>query len=289
LPQNSLPNLARVFRLLFAGVTRDVLSRITLEEAAEGKLPDLTHWIAPAAQAVKPVLLGMFQAGMARAAARLGQRRPSEGGREGFRRYQPAMKSRRVGKERGKNCDVSQAVTVPLCVAASLSPSLARRIAKAAPTLGAAWDLYNPKVLDAVDQAALVLCRETLDTAVQDAKEAVADLRRLLKEGLGQGAAQGWLVRKIGEVFGSPFRAWRIATTEGNRAVNLGQIYSSKEAGATTKTWLADANACEQCQELDEKTVAIDEPFLVDGTGPYARILCPPRHPLCGCTQVEEF
>ena len=239
-------NLARVFRLLFAGVARDVLSRVALDEAAEGKLPDLTHWIAPAAQAVKPVLLGLFQAGMVRAAAR--RWRPSEGGREGFRSYRPAMKA-----------------------------------------LGVAWDLYNPKVLDAVEQAALALCRETLETARKDAEKALSDLREALERGLSRGEAVAAVARRVRRIFSDPHRAARIAATEVPRAQNLGQMHSSKEMGATTKTWHASADACTECAELDGETVGIDEPFRVEGTGPYAACYCPPLHPWCDCMQTEEY
>jgi hypothetical protein len=155
--------------------------------------------------------------------------------------------------------------------------------------LSLAFDLFNPKVLDAVDQAVLQFCQETNDTATLAAEEAREEVRRLLKEGLPQGDAYSFMASKIREIYADPYRAFRIATTETSRAMHGGQLLAMKEEPLiTAKQWLAAADACPICQELDGEEKPLDEPFLVKpGRGPYRTIQTPPAHPFCFCTMNE--
>lgn len=151
------------------------------------------------------------------------------------------------------------------------------------------FDLFSPRVLDAVDQAAMRFCRETMDTATVDAREAVEQVRRLMREGLPRGDAIQVLAKRTREVFADPARAFRIATTEASRAMHAGQQFAAKESGVVWgMQWLASSDACENCLELDGKQVKLGEPFiLLPGGGPYSVIWHPPLHPHCFCDETE--
>ena len=154
--------------------------------------------------------------------------------------------------------------------------------------LGVSFDLFDPRVLRAVDKATLSFCEETNDTATTDLKEAIRKLRQLLKAGLEKGKAVAQLAREVKRIFADPARAFRIATTETSRAVHAGALYNAKESSLKLKKeWLAGSASCPLCLDLDGVQKELDEPFLVDGTGPYARIMHPPRHPHCACSWTE--
>lgn len=155
---------------------------------------------------------------------------------------------------------------------------------KKALRINLAFDLFDPHVLDAVDEATLQFCRETNETATMALTEATHEIRQLLRQGLERGEALQYLARKIQEIYADPYRAFRIAATETSRAMHGGQLYSMKEDGVTEKKqWLASSDACPLCLELDGQERDLDEPFVIDGRGPYARIMTPPRHPHCFC------
>lgn len=154
--------------------------------------------------------------------------------------------------------------------------------------LGVSFDLFDPLVLRAVDKAALQFCEETNDTAVGDLKKAVAKLRKLLKEGLEKGKAIAQLAREVKRIFADPARAYRIAATETSRAIHAGALLNAKESGLNLKKeWLASSDACDACLELNGVQKDLNEPFIIDGTGPYAKVMTPPRHPHCFCTWME--
>ena len=147
--------------------------------------------------------------------------------------------------------------------------------------LSLAFDLFNPRVLDAVDQAVLQFCQETNDTATLAAEEAREEVRRLLKEGLPRGDAYTFMAAKIRTIFADPYRAFRIATTETSRAMHGGQLLAMKEEPLVrAKQWLASSDACDLCLELDGLEKPLDEPFVtLPKGGPYAVVMTPPRHP----------
>lgn len=158
------------------------------------------------------------------------------------------------------------------------------QVAKAAapPTLSLDFDLFQPRVLDAVDAAAFKFCRETMDTAATDLRTAVEALRRLLREGLPRGDAVAFLARKVREIFADPMRSFRIAVTETSRAMNSGSLMAAKESGlALKKSWLCSQDACSRCLELGEhEPIPLDQPFYVDPKGGvYASVMAPPLHP----------
>lgn len=165
-----------------------------------------------------------------------------------------------------------------------------RIVCKAAPDIGFDFDLFNPRVLRAVDALTMAFCTDTFLTAslaIRDAQEAT---RQLLRDGLPKGAAVELLARQVRMIFADPKRAFTIAATEGSRAVHGGQMAAAQEAGVERHSWLVSADACEHCLKLDGKTVKIGEPFWVNPKGgPYAVVLHPPLHPHCFCSVTEEI
>ena len=153
-----------------------------------------------------------------------------------------------------------------------------------------AFDLFNPRVLDAVDRAVLALCQDTLATASEQADEAVRQLRELLRQGMPRGEANALLAVKVRRIFDDPYRAFRIATTASSDVIHDGQMLAAKELGIRKWSWLASSDACPLCLKLDGKTVDIGKPFYVDPRGgPYAVKTHPPAHPFCFCTATEEI
>lgn len=131
--------------------------------------------------------------------------------------------------------------------------------------------------------------RSTCETARGQLEDALAELRGEMREGLRGGEAYSALARRVQRIFTDPIRAWRIAVTEGARAVNLGGILAAKDSGLVQKKrWLASSDACPDCLDLAWKEVGLEEPFIVlPGGGPYAVVLAPPLHPGCFCSFVE--
>jgi hypothetical protein len=162
---------------------------------------------------------------------------------------------------------------------------------KGAPDVDLSFDLYNPKILDAVAGYTFVLCRETMDTATVEADEALRRLRAAMAAGLPRGDAVAAMAAEIKRIFADPYRAFRIAATEISRFSWMGSAAAAKDSGVcSSHSWLASSDACDHCLSLDGKTVKIGEPFYVDPKGgPYARVLHPPLHPFCYCSVLEEI
>lgn len=275
---NNPTKLMRLLNLLYQQQARDVLSKVRPGDPP----PDTSGWVRATADAVKPLLLEMWQQGMvqasARIAAKLGKRAEADMPRvpapsmDGMRRHQPGNESIFGPRMEQRSAPMLTLVRKRLVCKASGQ--------RKTEDLGFSFDLFNPKVLDAVDAAAYAFCRETNETATRELGDALDDLRRLMREGLPQGDAVALLAKKVRMIFADPMRAFRIAATEGSRAVHGGQMMAAVEAGVKRHSWLASADACEQCLSLDGKTVNIGEPFHVDQKGgPYAVILYPPAHP----------
>jgi hypothetical protein len=258
--------LMRVLQVLFQRQAMDVASRLTVD----GEVPDMTGWVAVTAGAAKPLLLRLTQHGIVetrlRLAAKLGKRPQSAD--DDMRRYVlPA------GEVFGKAARAGHVVTKAADVRVD-------------------FDLFNPRVLDAVDAAAFRFCRETMETATAELGTALTDLRHLLKRGLGRGEALRLLAKRVHEIFADPTRAYRIAVTESSRAQHAGQLMAAKDSGVVKKkAWLASSDACDLCLELEERgPIGLDEPFYVDMRGgPYATVLAPPAHPYCYCVLTDEI
>src|SRR5262249_12368470 len=152
------------------------------------------------------------------------------------------------------------------------------------------FDLFNPHVLTAVQQAALQFAASTNATTTLSVAKAREEVRRMLGEGYSVGETNAVLIRRINEVFTDRARARSIGLTESSRAVHLGQVLAAKETGIVKGfRWLASsAHYCELCESLNGKVVAMDQPFYVDPKGgPYAVVYHAPAHPHCRCTVLE--
>jgi SPP1 gp7 family putative phage head morphogenesis protein len=157
------------------------------------------------------------------------------------------------------------------------------------PTPGIGWDVFNRRILDALDTALLVFCQATLETARVEASKVQAAVQHELAEGLVRGDGTKLLNARLYSVFNDPLRASRVAQTETSRATHAGQLLAAKESGVVSGLkWLASSDACDRCRSLNGKVVALGEPFEVDPKGgPYAVVAHPPLHPHCFCTTTE--
>lgn len=285
----SATKLLSVLQRIFQAQARAAMAQVKLDRPP----PDMTPWVDSMVEACKPIILALRQQGMVQAAARI------------------------AAKRRG----VSQAVEMPIAPAPAVSalPSAPngvrtvrvgneaafgprkglglflkgrrRVICKAkTPELSFDFDLFRPEVIEAANAATYEFCRETMLTATTDLTTALAQLHELMRQGLPRGEAIELLAKNVRTIFADPMRAFRIATTETSRAVHGGQMAAAVEAGVQRHSWLASADACEHCLELDGKTVEIGQPFFVNPKGgPYAVVIHPPLHPHCFCTTTEEI
>ena len=220
--------------------------------------PRLEHWPELLARIVKPLMTQLYQQGITQSRHRL---HALQGGRAGAAMFR-----------------------LPQRIALHPRHTFGEKLKQ----LGISFDLFDPLVLRAVDKATLAFCEETNATAVGDLEDAVKKLRELLKAGLEESKAVAQLAREVKRIFADPSRAFRIATTEASRAVHGGALLNAKESHLKLKKeWLASSDACSLCRELDGSQKELDEPFVTDGTGPYAKIMIPPRHPHCFCTWSE--
>lgn len=217
----------------------------------DSDVPGLDHWVEHLAEALRPTVTQLYQQGI--------------------------VESRRRIAALGGGGLVAVPYRPPHRI---LVPS--RDVFGVRKALGVSFDLFDPRVLRAVDRATLRFCEETNATAVGDLKEAIRKLRELLKKGLERGKAIAQLAREIKRIFADPARAFRIAATETSRAIHGGALLNAKESALKLrKEWLASADACPACLELNGVRRELDEPFTVEGRGPYARIMHPPLHPHC--------
>lgn len=226
-------------------------------QARRGQRVSLAHWRGPMAEALLPALLPFFE----------------RGGRQTMNRLALAAADRTGGKAYAHRSGKAWAVTKALAAGLSLG-----------------WDVFNPRVYDALRELVLDLCAATLETSALEANRAVEETRRNLTEGLGAGETSKDLAERLGDIF-APERAQTIAATEASRALHGGQVLAAKESGIVKgKVWLASADACKKCLALNGKEVGLDEAFAVErGGGPYSVILHPPYHPRCFCGMTESI
>jgi uncharacterized protein YoaH (UPF0181 family) len=257
--QTNAHRLDRILRIAFAQQAAEVGRRLSPSILdGDGDVPGMDHWVDHLAAVLKPTMTQLFQQGIVESRRRIAA---LSGGISGGV-YRPPQR---------------------------IVPHFRHTFGTARKQLGVSFDLFDPRVLRAVDKATLLFCEETNDTATVDLKEAIRKLRALLKRGLERGKAIAQLAREIKRIFSDQARAFRIATTETSRAVHSGALFNAMESSLRLKKeWLASSDACDRCQALMELgPIELDEPFMVDGTGPYARIMHPPLHPHDFCTMTE--
>jgi hypothetical protein len=281
---------------IFQHQARSVASMIRLD----GEAPDLTPWIAATANAVKPLLLQMAQLGIIQSQRRIAAkvrghsvadtRRHTVGNDAAFKCLKGVMWNGSYRKPVSRSIRQSTNVT-KAAVSKTSRFNAGNRINK--PTVRFDFNIFDPRVADAIDAAAFAFCRETTATAHDDLATALAELRAGMKRGLSEGQAQAWIAAKVGEIFASPMRAFRIATTESSRAVHTGQFMNAKESGVTHKAWVSSPDCCDFCQELTDKgPIPLDKPFYVDPKGGvYAIVMFPPCHPhdMCSWEEIVDY
>lgn len=116
-----------------------------------------------------------------------------------------------------------------------------------------------------------------------DAKWQITEsTREFLRSDVTDAMAGGWsndeLSDKLEENYAfSDERADMIARTETARADVQGNIEGFKASGVVeSKQWLTAPDCCDECQEIDGETVALDDNFSTGDDGP-------PLHPNCRC------
>lgn len=261
----------------------------------DSPLPDMEWMVGATAEAVKPLVAELYRQGMVQAAARMAAKL----GRGSSVRMPRVEPPRRVevgndavfGAAAGRgSVPHADGLEVAAPNAALFKTARGKVVCKAAPDIGFDFDLFNPRVLRAVDALTMAFCQDTFQTAQVAVRDAQESTRQLLRDGLPRGTAVELLARQVRTIFADPKRAFTIAATEGSRAIHGGQMAAAQEAGVERHSWLASADACEHCLKLDGKTVKIGEPFWVNPKGgPYAVVLYPPLHPHCFCTTTEEI
>lgn len=158
------------------------------------------------------------------------------------------------------------------------------------PRVLAEWNVFRPETLAALRSAVFEFCRSTNATTNLSVQQARAELRRQISEGLDQGEALAQLTVRVQRIYRNPQRAQMIAATEASRAMHAGQMMAAQQSGGvvTGLRWLASADACSVCEDLDGRAVPLGGVFMVQAKGgPYAVIKHPPAHPNCMCAVTE--
>ncbi len=110
--------------------------------------------------------------------------------------------------------------------------------------------------------------------------------RDLIRADVTKAVDEGWSNDRLAEALGENYafsasRAETIARTETAFADVAGNIHAWKLSGQVeSKQWIVGDGCCDDCQELDGTTVALDQDFP-DGGG-----AGPPLHPNCRCDVV---
>jgi len=128
-------------------------------------------------------------------------------------------------------------------------------------------------------------------------------IRGRLSEGIANGESNEKLAKRISDLFdeAEQGRAMSIARTETARYSEQATLDVYKESGVVDgKEWVVNPDACEFCQEMDGKTVSLEEGFAgkgddlegVDGgeiTNSWDTLDTPPLHPQCRCLIAPIF
>lgn len=163
--------------------------------------------------------------------------------------------------------------------------------------LDAAFDVFNPRVADAIRHYTVRLAGEVNAVSISKLSETMA-------QGLEAGETIRELSSRVKDTFNnfSAVRAENIARTESARAYVEGEVAGWESSGVVQgKRWLLAPNACEFCEAaaamFAERTVALREAFfkqgetLVGSKGgvmklDYSDVTGPPLHPQCRCDLI---
>jgi hypothetical protein len=253
-----------------ARVVGGILRRQSAEAMAavkHGRTPDLSRWTQVMIDACRPILAPIYAQGGQQAFRRILAHAPRHllQAVAGRSRVRKSFHVRRWTKDEGT--------------------------AGKQPVFDFVFDLFNPRIKTAVDDAIFQFCEATNATSIGMIEDALAALRRSLKMGLERGEATLNLNARVYRIFNDPYRAARIGQTEVSRSAHAGQLMAAKESGVIKgKRWIASPDACDECLALNGKEVRLDMPFVVlPKGGPYAIVMTPPLHPHCFCSWSEVY
>ena len=152
---------------------------------------------------------------------------------------------------------------------------------------------------------------DLLKASVHESVEMMADsynkttleaLESKINDGLQEGESLADITKRVEEIYewSDNSRAGMVAKTESFRTTNDALKTAWKQSGVVkTVRWFTSAlsNVCDYCQEMNGKTIGIDDVFFKNGdsftTGEgenaktmsldYGDVGAPPLHPLCAC------
>lgn len=151
-----------------------------------------------------------------------------------------------------------------------------------------------------------LITKNTLKMATNFNDETLTRLNNTLSEGIQAGEGIGELKNRVGDVYDNieGYRAERVARTETLKASNNASVWAYKQTGyVTSKIWVVNPDACDECLEFDGKSVGLDDDFLGLGesytttdddgnetthTNDYDTVEEPPLHPNCRCTVIPS-
>jgi len=234
-------------------------------------------WDKRVADAVRPVLLGVYKAGGDRALKQV-------------RRF-PKHAAKMVYMPWGV---VAESAEVEFAVGAVDEKAKARGAIEIPE-----W-IDDPEVLAALE-------REMFAFA-QGINQTTADaLREELLEGMENGEPISQLANRISDLSDEWIEGYRsemIARTESARAYSAGHIEAWRSTGVVDrKVWVAAADACPFCLDMNGTVIELDENFLDKGeeqevewggkeismAQDYSDVGGPPLHPNCRCAIVGEL
>jgi hypothetical protein len=143
-----------------------------------------------------------------------------------------------------------------------------------------------PEIVEAAHRLSFDFARSVNETTAERLEGVYSEFRAGLVEWAQGGEAINELAKRVRKVIADPKRALTIARTEGRRTMEAGRMIAAKAASIRLgKRWVASPDACPRCLALaaNRKPLELDEPFIVEGSGPYAVVMHPPLHPHCFC------
>jgi SPP1 gp7 family putative phage head morphogenesis protein len=160
--------------------------------------------------------------------------------------------------------------------AAAVKGSLIASLSDVALTTDAAyWDAWEPGYGEAAALAAdggLADMLANADITIQGMTDtSIERLGNAISDGLSQGLSYEATAKSLDEVTEDAARSNSIANTEYARAMTTASVETYKEAGVTEVNWLAESDACPECDAL-----AAESPLPIDGDEP-------PQHTNCRC------
>ncbi len=137
------------------------------------------------------------------------------------------------------------------------------------------WDKWQPGFGEAASQD-LAALREDAGIQIQNLTDAAAErVDSAISDGLANGDSFQTIASDIQDELGSLDRAEMVANTEYARSMTEANLETYREAGVEKQGWLAEGDACEECEENADAS-----PISMDDEWPNGDV---PVHPNCRC------